>query len=32
LNFELPHSDIDRKLSAIATEKKMLVFEHLNAS
>ena len=32
LNFELPHSNFDQKLDAVATEKKMLVFQDLNAS
>lgn len=32
LNFELPHSDFDQKLDAVVTEKKMLVFQDLNAS
>ena len=32
LNFDLPHSDFDQKLDAVATEKKMLVFQGSNAS
>jgi 5-formyltetrahydrofolate cyclo-ligase len=32
LDIDLPHSSYDQKLSAVATEKRMLVFRRLNTS